>query len=93
MGRILLRIGLGLVVALALVYVGDWAVWRIRVALGGGMGSVVVSTIVVASLKGNKEEYYPQGTQTVACSKSIFPQVGGGACWWAQRHPEVDVRY
>jgi hypothetical protein len=91
--RIIFRAFVGLLVAVALLYVGDWAVWRIRVASGGGMGSVVVSTMVVASLKGNKEEYYPQGTQTVACSKSIFPQVGGGACWWLQRHPEVDVRY
>jgi hypothetical protein len=93
MRRILIRIVVGLVVALAVVYVGDWAVWRIRVARGGGMGSVVVSTMVVASLKGNKEEYYPQGTQTVVCSQSIFPQVGGGACWWLQRNREVEVRY
>ena len=47
----------GLMVALAVLYVGDWAVWRLRVAKGGGMGSVVVSSIVVLPLKDNKEEY------------------------------------
>lgn len=71
------------------VYAGDWAVWRIRVARGGGMGTVTVGRVVVAPLKGGKEEYYPDGTEVVACSRSLFPQAGGGACWWVARNPVV----
>jgi hypothetical protein len=25
----------------------------------------------------------------VACSRSIFPQAGSGACWWLRRHTVV----
>ncbi len=82
----------GLMVALAVLYVGDWAVWRLRVAKGGGMGSVVVSSIVVLPLKDNKEEYDWGGTAEVSCSQSIFPQAGSGACWWLRRHNVVFER-
>jgi hypothetical protein len=84
---------MGLLVAAAFLYMADWAVWKVRVARGGGMGSVQVTRMVVASLKGNKEEYYPQGAETVQCSESIFPWVGGGACWWVRRNPLVLERY
>jgi len=90
--RILGRTAAGLMVALAVLYVGDWAVWRVRVARGGGMGSVVVSSIVVMPLKNNKEEYDWGGTADVSCSRSIFPQVGSGACWWLRRHNVVFER-
>ena len=80
---------MGLIVALALLYVGDWAVWRIRVAMGRGMGTVAVSQIEVAPLKDNKEEYFWNGTVDLSCSRSIFPQAGNGACWWLARHKVV----
>jgi hypothetical protein len=57
--------------------------------MGGGMGKVSVSQIQVAPLKGNKEEYYWTGTADLDCSRSIFPQAGGGACWWLARHKIV----
>ena len=76
----------GLIVAFAVLYVCDWAVWRVRVARGGGMGTESVSTVLVTQLKGNKEEYDWNGTADVDCSRSIFPQAGSGACWWLRRH-------
>jgi hypothetical protein len=87
--RIFFKSLVALLVALCLVYLGDWGVWRVRVAHGGGMGKVTVSRFVVAPLKGNKEEYYYDGTQDVACSQSMFPQSGGGACWWMAKHATV----
>ena len=92
MKRILGRTVAGLIVALVFLYVGDWSVWRLRVARGGGMGSVVVSNIVVLPLKDNKEEYDWGGTADVSCSRSIFPQAGSGACWWLRRHNVVFER-
>jgi len=91
--RILIRGVVGLVLALLLVYPLDWAVWRTRVALGGGMGSVEVSQVVVARLKGNKEAYYPDGTMVADCSRSLFQQAGSGSCWWLERHHEIVKRY
>jgi hypothetical protein len=53
------------------------------------MGKAMVSRFVVAPLKGNKEEYYPDGRGEVDCSVSLLPQAGAGACWWVKRHPVV----
>jgi hypothetical protein len=92
MGRLLGRGIVGLIAVLAALYVGDWAVWRARVATGGGMGKVTVSRIQVAAMKGNKEEYYWDGSEDVDCSRSIFPQAGSGACWWLARNKTVFER-
>ena len=81
-----------LLVFVAALYIGDWAVWRARVAAGGGLDHVTVGLLQVATLKGNKEEYYPDGTEVVDCSKSIFPQTGAGACWWVESHKTVFER-
>jgi hypothetical protein len=89
MKRWLGRIVIGLVAALAVAYVGDWAVWRARVAMGGGMGKVTVADMTSVTLKDNKEEYFYNGSTDVDCSQSIFPQAGGGACWWLNRHKIV----
>ena len=89
MKRWLGRLVVGLIGALAALYVGDWAVWRVRVGMGGGMGKATVSRFVVAPLKGNKEEYYYQGTADVDCSQSLFPQAGSGACWWLKGHAVI----
>ena len=92
MKRILIRVVVGLALALAVVYLGDLLVWRVRVGMGGGMGKTQVSRFVVAPLKGNKEEYYFDGTTMVDCSRSLFPQAGSGACWWLERHHVVYER-
>ena len=92
MKRIVGKALLGLVVTLAVVYLGDMAVWSVRAKMGGGMGKVVVSRFVVAPLKGNKEEYYFDGTAEADCSRSLFPQAGSGACWWVERHKVVYER-
>lgn len=89
MKRIAAKAVLALVVALAVVYLCDMAVWEVRMKMGSGMGRVVVSRFVVAPLKGNKEEYYFDGTAEAECSRSIFPQAGSGACWWLERHRVV----
>jgi hypothetical protein len=89
MKRILGRTILWSLAALAGLYICDWAVWRVRTALGGGMGAASVGTMIVTPLKGNKEEYDWAGTADVDCSRSIFPQAGSGACWWLRRHPVI----
>ena len=90
--RIAIRTLVGLLVTAVLVYLGDWAIWSVRAKMGGGMGTAQVSRFVVAPLKGNKEEYYFDGTVTVECSRSLFPQAGSGACWWVERHRVVYER-
>jgi hypothetical protein len=59
------------------------------VGMGGGMGRMTVSRVVVAPLKDNREEYYSDGKTEVDCSLSLFPQGGSEACWWVERHRVV----
>jgi hypothetical protein len=75
------------------LYPVDFAVWRVRVARGGGMGSVNTYDVVAAEEKGNKEEYFPAGSDVTPCSESIYPQGGNAPCWWLSRHPDHVVRY
>ncbi|HWB33561.1 MAG TPA: hypothetical protein VG714_10325 [Acidobacteriaceae bacterium] len=86
------RAVIALLGALAVAYVGDWAIWRARVAAGGGMGSIEVGVLIETPLKGNKEEYDWAGRQTVDCSRSIFPQAGEGACWWLARKGTIEEK-
>ncbi len=86
--------GVAAILLLVLVgYVVDWAIWRSRVAGGGGMGTVQVDRYTVAELKGGKEDYYPEGSAMVGCSRSLYPQGGSNPCWWVERHREVLDRY
>jgi hypothetical protein len=82
-----------LLLAAVAAYPLDWVIWKARVAAGGGMGQVQVSQMTAAEMKGGKESYYFDGTMSVDCSSSFFPQAGAGACWWVRRHPVVTERY
>ncbi len=83
---------LGLFLVAGLLYVGDWAIWKVKMAHGTGMGQMTVGRLQVAALKGNKEEYFPDGNEEVACSRSLFPQAGEGACWWLAQHRVIYER-
>ena len=83
MGRWILRLILAVAVLAAALYVGDWAVYRIR---RGPVGVVQVNQLLATPLKGNKMEYDFMGVVPVTCSLSIFPQGGNSACWWVERH-------
>jgi hypothetical protein len=82
----LARIGLLLVVLLALVYIGDWTVLRVRLSRGTAYRVIEVNQFLASPLKGNKVEYDWMGTVEQRCSKSLFPQAGSPACWWLERH-------
>jgi hypothetical protein len=91
--RWLVRAAVAIFAIALFIYPADWIVWKVQTLFGGGVGSVHVSRFTVAELKGNKEEYYPEGADTVPCSRSIFPQGGNSACWWLRRHPQIIDRY
>ena len=76
----------GIIVALGMLYAGDWVVLRFRIAHGTAYGVVQVNQFLATPLKGNKMEYDLIGTVPQTCSRSIFPQKGNPACWWLQRH-------
>lgn len=73
-------------------FAADWLVWHWHLAHSTGVGTISVTRMVVAPLKGNREEYYMDGTEDVPCSRSLFPQGGNPACWWLERHHLVYER-
>ncbi len=87
------RAGVILLGAALVTYPLDWAVWRVRLAAGSGMGSVDVTEATAATLKGNRFEVYSQQTLTVNCSRSLLPEAGAGPCWWLHRHPSSVTQY
>ena len=89
MGRWILRGILTVLVAWGALYLGDFAMWKGR---GSPMGEIPVTRIVVAPLKGNKEEYYPDGMEQAPCSRSVFAQNANASCWWLSGHRQVEER-
>ncbi len=84
--RLLLRSALSLLAAAAFcafVYVGDFAVFRLR---GNPLGQVQVSSYMAATLKNDKTALYFEGSGTVPCARSLFPQSGWEPCWYLRRH-------
>jgi hypothetical protein len=90
-GRIAMRALVWVLAVAAVVWASDWLIWQGRALAGGGYGTVSVDRFVVASLKGNKEEYYPDGKVEIRCTRSLLPeglpQAGGKPCWWIERNP------
>ena len=76
-----------LLVATALLYVGDSLVLAYRVKQGTGYDTVQVHQFLATRLKGNKVEYDPLGIVPERCTRSIFPQNNSPACWWLKQHP------
>jgi hypothetical protein len=71
------------------LYMGDWAVYRLR---GSPQSRVTVSRFLTVPLKGNKTEIDDLGTQDVPCSKSLFAQSGDSPCWRLRRNTSQDVK-
>ena len=75
-----------MVVAAVLLWLTDWAVFRLRAARGTAFDSVQVEEYLSTALKGNKQEYDYMGTAQVSCARAVFPHAGAPACWWLRRH-------
>ena len=83
------RIVVILVAASVGLYVGDWAVYKLR---GSPQSQVTVNRYLTIPLKGNKTEYDYLGSTAVGCSVSLFSQDGESACWQLRRHPTETTR-
>jgi hypothetical protein len=87
-GQLILRwLGLTVLAILgsaALIYVGDYAIFLVR---GQPLDQVTVTRYMAAPLKGNKTEFYYEGTGPISCAKALFPQNGSNPCWYVRRHP------
>jgi len=85
------RILIALVVAFALVYVGDYVWLRVRMLHakpGDPFETVTALRILAIGEKGNKTEYSVdplQPQQTAECVHSLFPHRGDSPCWYLKQ--------
>jgi len=89
-GKWIARCAAGALVAAALLYMGDWAVFLARNA---PRGTVSVQRVLVVPLKGNKQEYVGEGNVDQPCAQALFGQSGLDPCWQLRRHPRQVVTY
>ncbi len=73
-----------LAMAFMAVYIGDWAVFRLR---GSPTQKVTINRYLAIPLKGQKTEYDYLGSEDVPCSVAMFAQGGQSPCWQLRRHP------
>ena len=77
---------LGVTVAIALIYAGDLAYARYRLARRSDNGPLAELRFYYgAVLKNGKTEVFYDSPQTQTCVRSIFPQLGYPPCWYASR--------
>jgi hypothetical protein len=77
------KISFVVVAAAAIVYVGDFAIFSLR---GRPMDQVVVNRYLETPEKGNKTEYFFEGTGPMPCARALFTQAGAQPCWYLRRH-------
>jgi hypothetical protein len=84
----LVRVLVVLAAAFVVLYMGDWAVYKLR---GSPQSTVTVNRYVTIPLKGNKQEFDYLGSIDVPCSVSLFPQAGQASCWQLRRNPNQGI--
>lgn len=82
------RVVVVLVAGFIALYGGDWAVYKLR---GSPTSTVTVNQFMSVRLKGNKIEYDYNGSASVSCSESLFPQAGQSPCWRLRRNPNQNT--
>lgn len=76
----------GLLVVACLLYIGDYARLRYKVARNSQpYGSVQVQSYYAVKLKDGKTEYFFNPPQMQQCSNTVFPQMGYTPCWYLKR--------
>jgi hypothetical protein len=84
----LIKIVSALAVLFAVVYVGDWAVYRLR---GSPQSKVAVNRFVSIPEKARKTEFDYLGTLDAPCAVAIFGQGDESACWRLRRNPNLGI--
>jgi hypothetical protein len=84
----LIRIVAVAAVLFAIVYTGDWAIYRLR---GSPQSKVTVNKFVSIPQKARKTEIDFLGTFDAPCAVALFDQAGESACWQLRRNPDIGI--
>lgn len=84
--RVVMVAVVSLLVVGSILYIGDYARVRYKVAKNQeAFGSIKVQRYYAVKLKSGKVEYYFDTPQMQPCVHSLFPQVGYTPCWYLKR--------
>ena len=83
-----IRVLAAIAVLFAVVYLGDWAVYRLR---GSPQSKVTVNRFVSIPQKARKTEFDFLGTLDAPCAVAIFNQGDEYACWRLRRDPNLGI--
>ncbi len=84
--RVLVQTAKFVMVTAVVLWLLDWAVFRIRESRGTAFDTVQVDEFLSTPLKGSKTEYDYMGAAQVTCARALFPHASAPACWWLRRH-------
>ena len=80
---------LGMITVAALVYGGDYLVFRVRAAAGGNpFGSVTVRHYYAVQEKNGRTQFLFDPPSPQTCVRALFSHSGFQPCWYTERHPE-----
>jgi hypothetical protein len=93
MKRVIFQIVGALLGAAGLVYIGDYAVLRYRIARNlSPYGSVTVNVYYAVPQKNGKMEYDFQSSQPEVCVNSVFSHAGYAPCWYLRRQSDKQIQ-
>ena len=74
--------------AVAMLYGGDYAIFRLRAKGDAAYGSVTVNHYYAVAQKNGKTQFLFDPPQLQTCIHSLFSHQGYAPCWYLSRHPE-----
>jgi hypothetical protein len=87
--RFLFRGALSVICLTGLVYLGDFVVFRVRVAANRSpYGSVNVQHFDAVLKKNGKTQFLYDPPQRETCVNALFPHDNFAPCWYLNRHRE-----
>lgn len=85
----------GVLVLIALIWIGDWISFRYRLSKGtpgDPTETMQIRTSYAIPHKDGRAEYVFGEPQTVTCARSIFPHGGDPPCWYLQKSASKPVQ-
>ena len=88
------RVLIAILVATALLYLGDDLSVRLRIPPSRDpYGYVTVDRLDAIAEKNGRTEYVPEEPAVETCIHALFPHMGYVPCWYLRRHTEQRVNY
>jgi hypothetical protein len=87
-GKFALRGIVGVLVLVAILWIGDWISFRYRLSKGTSgdpLQTMHIQPTYAIPHKDGQAEYVFGQPQNVTCVRSIFPHAGDPPCWYLQK--------